>query len=1089
MALNVTQVNQAFLGLLGRPATGAEAAKFAGQLDAATLAQTLLTDASFKTQLSLEAPSFKTVDLQNTDPAAFVESLYTALLGRASDAEGKAFWLSVAGATPNRADVVSQFIAAVQSQEGTADANAFATIQAEDKALASAWVESLYNNLAGRASDAEGLDFWTNAIVSFTMTPAQVAASFAAALALQGNTTEDGQNYLAKQGIADNFTASFKDFGTLITANEKAEALKNLVTMMNGVNKDSQVDQYTQEITKITDEYQNIKSLQFTTKDDDDLGVDPETGEPNTTSGVNFTGTYNLTDAEKGTIQSSDRITGNPDYLTDTLTVNVIGYNKDDSTKQTFELSNLPTNSSVEKLVINNGAAGVSGLIDDDFQYINVNGTGKFDLELASKAYKDISLNSAATKEGEVGNSVSGSATTTADSVKTSAGDDTITLGTINKSFDVGAGKDIVNANLGKDATGNLGAGDDEFKGKLDDGAKLNAGAGDDTITVLDAGYQTKNGTPQSKVEIDGGTGTDSLDLTQDVTTDFQGIKSIKGVEKLTVSSAALEKDGTKLMASAVSGQALELTGAHLTLNAKGTSTVDLTKFTNAEGQNVTVRIENVKSGNVNLESTKQGVTALKEKIVLTKDASKVSIKGFEQGNDEIGIAGVTTTSTQLTKGITIAADHLYVTSITGDSSKITTAKDLNAYLDLDGKTKQLSLNNKDTFFILAYDNGTDAKNSTAKVYKATVGSDKKVSTVELMATVNVANKEIINPSTDVKPASDNVVVFDRSADTLDLATDTYNGKTFVDASKVIVNAVNSALTVSGASNHVDQVDAFITAADGKVTKEAGVTSTVNVFLGGSEKADGTIKSSSQDLNFSSVENNNIASGAATTDKLYVNTTGIITLKDATSFGTGVKLDLKGAVENSDIRSNIAISGGVSGGADLNTLFVNADASDTITLTAAQGASKYDLTLTDAKEIIKIAVTGDSGANIKSFTTGTDKIDLKTLSTDLTGEKVTTVQPKASDKVNALDATKMLTITASNATVTVNGNITLGASSGDISSTVEQNKSYLIAVKASDGSKTAIYHAKSDDTTLTTGEIKLVATVDADLTANTSWLA
>ena len=153
MALTTTQVNQAFLGLLGRPATGAEAAKFAGQLDAATLAQTLLTDASFKSQLSVETLSFKTVDLQNTDPAAFVESLYTALLGRASDAEGKAFWLSVAGATPNRADVVSQFIAAVQSQEGTADANAFASIQAEDKALASAWVESLYNNLAGRASD------------------------------------------------------------------------------------------------------------------------------------------------------------------------------------------------------------------------------------------------------------------------------------------------------------------------------------------------------------------------------------------------------------------------------------------------------------------------------------------------------------------------------------------------------------------------------------------------------------------------------------------------------------------------------------------------------------------------------------------------------------------------------------------------------------------------------------------------------------------------------------------------------------------------------------------------------------------------
>ena len=310
MALTTTQVNQAFLGLLGRPATGAEATKFAGQLDAATLAQTLLTDASFKNELSVETLSFKTVDLLNTDPAAFVESLYTALLGRASDAEGKAFWLSVAGATPNRADVVSQFIAAVQAQEGTADANAFATIQAEDKALANAWVESLYNNLAGRASDAEGLDFWTNAIVSFTMTPAQVAASFAAALALQGNTTEDGQNFAAKLGVADNFTANFKDFNSLVTANEKAEQLKNLVTMMNGVNKDSQVYQYVEEITKNVNEFQNIKAIQFTTSDEDELGIDPETGESNLTGAANFTGTYNLTDATKGTIQSSDSATG-----------------------------------------------------------------------------------------------------------------------------------------------------------------------------------------------------------------------------------------------------------------------------------------------------------------------------------------------------------------------------------------------------------------------------------------------------------------------------------------------------------------------------------------------------------------------------------------------------------------------------------------------------------------------------------------------------------------------------------------------------------------------------------------------------------
>ncbi|MCI6579455.1 MAG: hypothetical protein MSC50_04175, partial [Campylobacter sp.] len=162
------------------------------------------------------------------------------------------------------------------------------------------------------------------------------------------------------------------------------------------------------------------------------------------------------------------------------------------------------------------------------------------------------------------------------------------------------------------------------------------------------------------------------------------------------------------------------------------------------------------------------------------------------------------------------------------------------------------------------------------------------------------------------------------------------------------------------------------------------------------------------------------------------------------------------------------------------------------TLKAAKGASGvYDLTLTNAKEIVTIAALGeDSGATIKSFATGADKIDLKTLSAELTGEKVTTVQPKDAGKANTLAADKVYTITAAAADLTVASNIAIGAANGNISSAVTKDKSYLIAIKANDGSKTAIYEAKStDNATLTSGEIKLIATVEADLTADTSWLA
>ena len=1122
MALTTTQVNQAFLGLLGRPATGAEAAKFAGQLDAATLAQTLLTDASFKTQLSLEAPSFKTVDLLNTDPAAFVESLYTALLGRASDAEGKAFWLSVAGATPNRADVVSQFIAAVKAQEGTADANAFATIQAEDKALANAWVESLYNNLAGRSSDAEGLDFWTNAIVSFTMTPAQVAASFAAALALQGNTTEDGQNYLAKQGVADNFTANFKDFNNLLTANEKATSLGNLVTMMNGVNKDSQVEQYTEEITKFSGEYQNIKAIQFTTKDDDNLGVDPETGEPNTTSGVNFTGTYNLTDETKGTIQSSDSVTGNENYKTDTLTVNVIGYNKDDNTKQTLDLDNsLPSVTSVERLNINNGAAEVKATTLNGFDYITVNGTGKFNITGATSSdaavgFKDIVLSSGATKEGQTGNTFT--TTETVQSFKSTNGNDNVELNGVEKSIETGAGKDdiTINGTLGEQATLDAGAGNDTVK--IDDIAKnasIKLGAGDDKLTIKSTASANGNTDNDNNIiatiDIDAGTGVnDELTLSAVAdTTDLRAIKSIKGVEKLVLDNQnATATSAHTLYASALSGQSIELSataahspvkGADLILDAKGASNVDLSKFKNAANQDVKIEITNVKSGNVSLETNSKNTNLIKETIVLAKDAKGVTVKGFEANGDKIAVEGATSkagqdafsyTGNKITGFAASVEKNTVYTTKTTDSISLSKLKDFSI----------AGMQAGDEFYVIAYDQKLQNPSSVAKVYKLVVGNDgTKLSSVEQMATINVANKGVIKPTDIIVDPSSKPVVTDAlklsatGSQTLDLSKDLFNSeaKPVTTSPAIVVDGVDGKLTISN-TNDVTKTITTTMKTGGNIDfsgQGAANGVAIDVKVGGTyvekvgetaahfEKTTGTVT---------------IATGMlkADTDKVaevwQQDTNNKVSFQDAAALD-GVKLDL------SNVDAKIAISALATtdvaatkeaGKADLAELFVatSVNKDDAIEVTLASG--NKGVALTNAAETVKLATTS-TGVALTNFTKASSDTAGKDI-INLSSVGVTTIDATvihdSNNKITSLTSDKLY---YSSVAVDENGDSKLDADFVGIINTKTLTSGSSIYAAEVIGDTTKIYKITTKGASLAADDtVSLIATLDTALTHN-----
>ena len=107
MALTNQQVQQVFLAITGRPAEGSAVAWGANSLSVAALANAVVDIR-------------KGADFTNSKEA-FVENLYSQLLGRPSDAEGKEFWLEALNNGVSYGDVLSQFITAVLAQPATAD--------------------------------------------------------------------------------------------------------------------------------------------------------------------------------------------------------------------------------------------------------------------------------------------------------------------------------------------------------------------------------------------------------------------------------------------------------------------------------------------------------------------------------------------------------------------------------------------------------------------------------------------------------------------------------------------------------------------------------------------------------------------------------------------------------------------------------------------------------------------------------------------------------------------------------------------------------------------------------------------------------
>ena len=596
MALTTTQVNQAFLATLGRPAEGS----------AATWGST---------SLSLDALLDSIFIAENTD-GDFVEYLYQNILGRASDAEGKAFWNSLLATTSKEA-VLAQFKAAVLAAGKADPANAdYQSFIAQNKAF----VTELYTNLLGRtdaaSADAEGVEFWANALASGTSKGALLAQFTAAALS--DPNSDDAQTLNAKVNVANAITAKFNNFNADVAADQKKAALDELKATMTEVVAGSTAEDFQERIDTFAGNYQNRVAQVFTTKDDDQLDASEAT------ASTVFSGNVNLIDSTKGTIQTTDKVSGNTDF-DDTLVVNVTS----DSTHKLLDLNgDLPTVSDIEKLIVNNGSANVEGDLNDaNFgKSVSITGTGDVNLKVNS-SLENLSVSSAT--KGDVAIAVNN---TLGNYTGGNAGESVTVNGSIKKA--------------------SLGAGDDTLviKGAVLAGGAIDLGAGNDDLEINSDIIFNAN---EDKITLDGGAGSKDI-LTLNGALDLSGVKSIKGFETIDAKPAA--GVNATISSEAANGLKAKLTdGSALTVNAStGTTAINLSGLSVDKNESATVSLQGLTQETITLSKT------VTENIDISNAAAKnITIKGFVNGSDKLSIEQGATksviTDATATKGLDLS--------------------------------------------------------------------------------------------------------------------------------------------------------------------------------------------------------------------------------------------------------------------------------------------------------------------------------------------------------------------------------------------------------------------------------------------------
>ena len=132
----------------------------------------------------LGSPEFQSRFGAMPDSGAFVDQLYPNVLGRAGEAEGRAFWAGVLDrGAASRAEVLVGFSESAENKAGTA-----ALVQSGiwDRNEEATEVARLYDTVFGRLPDAPGLAHWKGVLETGDASLAQLADAFTASAEFQG---------------------------------------------------------------------------------------------------------------------------------------------------------------------------------------------------------------------------------------------------------------------------------------------------------------------------------------------------------------------------------------------------------------------------------------------------------------------------------------------------------------------------------------------------------------------------------------------------------------------------------------------------------------------------------------------------------------------------------------------------------------------------------------------------------------------------------------------------------------------------------------------------------------------------------------